>query len=332
MKKSNKEIKEEIFALTVSSYSDYIDRPAVVLANIVASAPTLSDLVPQTGAKANTIVEMNILTTNVTYSNADCVASETGNNTVLAPRPTSIKRITDREEICLDVLDAKLPMLQKPGAYNTELTFASQYMDLKIAENAKQLEKLAWQGDTTIVGATNNLNKAKGWLKTADGETGALGYYDTVTSTDLTPANIIGTIQTLINNRTEEMYEMDNVKIWMSLPDAATLQQALLKEYGTFATGVFVNTGDQNQTGTMRFLFPGTNVEIIGTHGLNGNRSVFMTNHNNLRYLTDLESDKEEARMFFDQYHKKLVTEIIFAIGFNYEFPENVGYLKFALS
>jgi len=331
-KKTKKELLDECFALDVTNYSDYIERTAEIIANVVATAPTLQDLTPMTGVKANHTVQLNILDTSVVFSNADCVNTATGDATVLSPRNVTVKRLTAREEMCLDVLDSKLPMIQSAGARNEELPFAALYMDLKIAEVGKWLEKMLWQGDTTIVGTTNNLNKVTGFLKIADGETGALGYYDTITATDLLPANIVATVQGLINNRTAEMYEMENVKIWMSQGDYATLQQALLKDYGIYGAGVFENTGKPDGSGMSRSYFLGTNVEIIGTHGLNGNRSIFMTNHNNLRYVTDMESDKEHVEIFFDKYHKRLVSDIIFAMGFQYEFPENVGYLKFVAS
>lgn len=329
--KSLKQLKEEAFNLDVTAYSDYISRPETIFANIIAGAPTLAGLVPQLGAKANTTVQLNILTTDVVWSNADCVATGTGSETVLAPRDAKVKRITDREELCLDKLDAKLPMIQKAGANNTELPFQALYQDLKVSENSKLLEKAAWQGDSTITGSTY-LNKVdKGWLKIADGETSSLAYYSTIVASALTPTNIVATIQNAINQRSAEMYEMDDVKVFMSLNDFATLQQALLALYGTAGTGIFVNTGDQNQTGNLKFMFPGTNVEVIGTHGLNGNRSVFMTNYSNLHYLTDLESDMGSAEMFFDKYHRAFVSEIIYSIAFQYEFPENVVYLKFTV-
>lgn len=325
--KSLKQLKEEAFNIDVTAYSDYISRPEEIFANIIAGAPTLAGIVPQLGAKANTTVQLNILTTDVVWSNADCVATGTGSETVLAPRDAKIKRITDREELCLDKLDAKLPMIQKAGADNTELPFQALYQNLKVSENAKLLEKAAFQGDATLTGSTY-LNKVdKGWLKIAESETSDLGYYSTIVASAMTPSNIVATVQGAINQRTAEMYEMDDVKVFLNLQNFATLQQALLALYGAAATGVFLNTGDQNQTGHLRFMFPGTNVEVIGTHGMNN--SIFITNYSNLRYLTDLESDMGSAEMFFDKYHRAFVSEIIYSISFQYEFPENVVYLKF---
>ena len=323
-------LKEEIFSLDVTGYSTAIDRPEEIIANLFGVSSVLRNLIPQTGAKANTTVELNILTTDVVFSNADCVNTATGADTVLAPRTVSMKRLTDREELCLDKLDAKLPKIQSAGAYNDELPFAGQYMDLKVSEAGKALELIAFQGNTAIVGATNNLNKATGWLAIANAETAKLNHYATIAAADLLPADILATVQGLINTRSAEMMIMEDVKIFMSLPLFGTLQQAILTAYGIYGAGNFVNNGDQNQAGVNSFMFPGTNVTIVGTYGMTGNSSLFMTSESNLRYLTDMESDKETVELFFDKYHKALVSEIVFAIGFQYEFPELVSYLKFA--
>lgn len=321
--KNKKEIKDEIFSLDVSAYDTYISNKGELIANLIAGAPTLRTLVPQFGVKANTIEQLNILTTEVKWSTGDCVTGAT-DSTVIAPREIEAVRLTDREEMCLDKLDAKLPMIQSAGANNQELPFANLYMDLKVAENSFQLEKLVWRGNTST--GTGNLALVDGYLAIADGETGSLGYYATFSG--ITSGNAISTIETLINNRTEVMYEMDNVIIWMSQGDFGILSQAIIAAYGISGTGVYLNIGNQNELGYQEMVYPGTNVRIRGTHGLNSNRSIFATNENNLRYGTDLESDRERVDIFFDKYHRALVSEIIFSFGVQYEFPENVLYIK----
>jgi len=134
-------------------------------------------LIPQTGIKAGSSTDLNILTTNVTWSAGDCVATETGDNTVLAPRNISVVRLTDRELLCLDKLDAKVPQLVAAGARNEEMSFSEAFINLKVAANAKELEKLAWRGN--VAAGSANLALTDGFLKIADGETGALAYYAT---------------------------------------------------------------------------------------------------------------------------------------------------------
>jgi hypothetical protein len=326
MKNKLKKVSAEEFAITVSGYTDYKDRSGEIIADVIASAPTLVNLVPQTGAKANTVVELNILSTDVTWSNADCVSTETGDNTVLAPRPVAVKRLSDRELLCLDKLDAKLPLIMRPGANNESLPFEELFINLKVAENGKMLEKAAWQGNTST--GTGNLGKVNGWLAIANAETASLAGYDTFAS--FTTANAIATVQTILADRTAEMFEMDNLTMYMDLPKFAILAQAVLAAYGIAGTGAYLNTGSENQAGMNEFMFPGTNVKVKGTHGLNGNGSIFLTPESNLRYVTDLEGDMETVSVYFDRYHRQLVSDLIFAVGFQYAFPEQVVYYKYS--
>ena len=322
--KKKEEIYKEIYSLDVSGYADFIENKGVIIANLIAGAPTLADIVPQTGVKAGTTVEMNILNTTINWQAGDCVTGASG-STVVAPRSVTPRRITDREEMCLDVLDAKLPMIQKPGARNEELPFANQYMDLKVALNSKNLEKLAWRGQYGV--GSGNLSMADGYLKIADGETSDLGYYATFSG--ITAGNAISTIRnSVLANRTDIMFEADDLYINVSQQDYSIIADAIVDAYGIAGTGVFQNSGDQNQLGVQVMRFPGTNVFIRGTHGLNSNGSIFCTMKSNLRYVTDMESDRESVDLFFDKYHKALVSDLVFTIGFQYEFPENVIYIK----
>jgi len=308
----------ENFALTTSGYADFRGRANEVISELIASAPTLSMLVPQTGIKAGSSTDLNILTTDVTWSSADCLSTETGDNTVLAPRNISVVRLTDRELLCLDKLDAKVPQLVAAGARNEELSFSEAFINLKVAANAKELEKLAWKGN--VAAGSGNFALTDGFLKIADGETGALAYYATGTTAVL--ADIVAKVRVALDNRTDEMRENGST-LFLSSAYASLLSQALvdanLFNYGQVS---------ENENGVMEFNFPGTNVKIKGTYGLSSNNSMFLTIEGNLRYGTDLENDKENVELFFDKYHKQMVSDLVFAAGFQYEFPSQVVYIK----
>ena len=318
--KSKKEIKEEIFGLTVSSLPDHVENPGEIIANIIEGTSVLGKLVPMTGAKANTQVQLNILNTDVTWSSADCVSAQTGDNTVITDRYVNVVRLSDREEMCLDLLDSKLGMIQSAGSRNEDLPFAAMYIDFKVNKNSKQLNKLAWQG--SIASGTANLALADGWLEIASTETGSLNHYasgevyNAATAIDVVRANFIA-------NRSEDMIENGDLVVFMSLGNYNTLSTAIIDAFGIAGTGSFLNSGDQNQLGLYEMIFPGSDVVIKGDSGLPAD-AMFSTTISNLRYATDLESDRESVELFYDRYHNALVSNIVFAIGFQYEFPEMV--------
>ena len=318
--KTKKELKEEVFALDVTNLPDHVENTGEIIADIIAGASTLKDLVPMTGAKANTQVQLNILNTDVTWSGADCVSAETGDNTTLNPRYVDISRITDREDLCLDKLDAKLPMIQAAGARNEDLPCASLFIDMKVNKNGKEVEKLAWRGDTTVSG---NMALADGWLKIASTETSDLAYYEAdVIFNAGTAIEVIR--EKILANRTNDMFESDDLVIYMELSKYSILADAIVNAYGIAGTGMFTNVGHENQLGLNEMIFPGTTVLVKGVAGMSGSDAIFATSTANLRYATDLENDMENVELYFDKYHKALVSDIVFAIGFQYEYPEKV--------
>ena len=327
--RSKEDLKREAMGLTVGTLPDHIENVGEIVVNLIAGSKTLALLTPQTGIKAGSTEQLNILSTNVTWSDGDCVATETGDNTVLTPRDITTTRLTDRELMCLDVLDSKLPMIQAAGARNEELPFASLFMETKVKQNAKQLEVLTWQGSTAT--GLGNLALVDGFLELALLDTGGLGYEAVYGAGDLAgianfAANPIGTIEAIAKNRTDEMFEREDFTIFMSLSDYFLLNKDIRDTYGINATGDFTNTGMENVEQTM--VFPGTNIMICGTHGMNGSGQLFATYIENMRYGTDLESDKEDVQLFFDKYHKQLVSDIVFSIGYQYQDPTQVVWIS----
>lgn len=315
--------KEQAFAWSVGTMPDITMPAKEVVANVIAGSKTLAGLTPVLGVKANTSQQLATFSNGVNWNTADCVVTPTGTTSIL-PRNLDAVRLTDREEYCLDELDRAIPAMMKSGAYNDEVSFENVIVDNKIKNNAKTLEKLAFQG--SITGGTGNMGVTNGWVEIAKQEYLSLDYYATFTG--FSASNAMSLVEGIINDRSEAMREVDDYTIWMSQSYYAILAKALLTAYGIFGAGQFVNTGSENQTGAEEMIYPGTNVKIKATHGLNTANHIFATNESNLTYGTDLENDKEKVEVFFSQYHKRLVTDLVFTMAFQYYFPENVSLLR----
>lgn len=321
--KSKNEILNEVFTLSDSALSTAVDKKEII-ANLFAYTPTLAgNVTMMTGAKANTTVEVPILSTDITWSTADCWATTSG-NTTLGVRNISVKRLADRQEMCLDTLDAKLPQIQAAGARNEELPFAALYIDLKVKENAKQLEKAIWRNNVT--GGTGNLATFNGILAIADSENASLNAYRTFTGT--TAALISAEVDYIMANRSEAQFEAEDFTIFMSESSYHLLNQYYVATYGIAGVSMFANTGQENAQGHLTMWYPGTQVKIKATPGLASNNSIFALPESEIVFATDLESDKETVELFFDKYHKALVSDLVFAFGVTYKFPANVSYSK----
>lgn len=319
------EIKSANFGLDVSAYETAIENPGELIADMIDNTDVLGMITVSTGHKANTIALKNVIDTDLVGSNSNCDVTR-GEETVIAPRETSMKRLSFGESICLDDLDEVLPMIQSAGAKNESLPFANLYIDLKLNKISNLLPKIAFQGDTSLL--TGNLRLADGWLKKMDAESASLGYFnDDATAFDATSA--IEIVSLLIDNRTEAMFEDDNLVMFMDQAKFSILRQALVAAYGIYGAGEFVNTGSENQAGKRAFYFPGTTIKVVSTSGLNGNGSIVLVNPTNLYMNTDLVSDKDNVDLFYDKKSKSLNADIVFTAGFNYDFPGRIGYLKY---
>jgi len=321
-KEQFKKEAKETFALDVTALPDYVDNKGDIIVNLISMAQTLSMITPQTGIKAGSTERVNILSTDVVWSDGDCVNTVTGATTVLTPRDISTVRLTDREELCPDKLDAVLPMIMAAGARNEELPFSALYIETKVKQNAKALESLTWQG--SIATGAGNLALQDGYLELALQDTGNLGYEQTYGAGDFAgianfAADPIGAVELFNANMSAEMDDRDDVIFFVSNANFKLLAKDIRDTYGLNATGVFESTGYENEEGRRMLKFPGTEILVMGTHGLSGVDTMFGTYLENLRYGTDLENDKEDVDLYFSKDKKALVSDLVFSIGYQWQ-------------
>jgi hypothetical protein len=234
-------------------------------------------------------------------------------------------------EMCLDQFEAKLPMIMRAGQKNEDLPFAAQFVDFKKKLNTKELEKLAWAGNTAT--GSGNLEVTDGYISLAVTEHADLGYYNAAIGA-FNVNTAVGIIQSFLDNRTDAQREIENFTIYLSPANYSILANSLVAAFGANGTGYYTNLGSPKADSTnQEFIFPGTDVRIKATFGLSkqyhANKDyIFATGTQNLRYVTDLESDMENFELYFDKYHKALVSDLVFAIGFQYEFASQVMLMR----
>lgn len=326
MSKAKQLFAEFATNVDLTALSNYEMNTGEIIVDIIESAPTLAELIPMTGVKPGTTVNMNIMDTDIVWQTGDCVTTPDG-TVELKPRPVTCVRVTDRNEICLDQFEAKLPMIMRAGQKNEELPFAVQFIEYKKKLNAKELEKLAWGG--VIGSGEGNLNVTEGYIQLALNESADLGHYDNGGDA-FTASTAVAKMEEFLSNRTDAQRELDNFTVYLSPANYSILANALITKYGVAGTGIFTNLGSANANSKLQeFIYPGSDVRIKATHGLStsnqgGSDYLFATGVDNLRYVTDLESDRENVELFFDKYHKVLVSDLVFAIGFQYQFASQV--------
>ena len=119
----------------------------------------------QAGIK--TTAPINILESDAVFQAGACGFNASG-TTTLSQRPITVKKIKINEAMCIEDLEAKYTQtLLRAGSTQEEMPFEALYSEEKAAKIQKELEKLAWQGDT---GGSGNLALADGLIKIIDND------------------------------------------------------------------------------------------------------------------------------------------------------------------
>lgn len=320
---NRQDFESQNFDLDLSDYTNWEDRRGDIISNIFAGSPTLGDLIPMTGVKYNTTVQLAILDTSVTWGDP-CLSATGSGPTTVSPRTCTPALLAESEVLCPLEISPILPMLAAVGTRQDTLGgLAGAYVELKRNKNSNLLEQLAWRGDTA---GSGNLAKTNGFIKIALSETSALAYYATFSSFTV-GATANSLIETAITKRTTKMR---NSVCYMYVSESYfdIIRQTLTQTYGINPTGNFLNTGDENQIGVQQMQWPGANVIVKSTPGLNTDNHIFLTRNGNLRYITDLESDNDDVRLTSNPHDNKVYYNLMYTAGFQYEHPEDVILLR----
>lgn len=195
--------------------------------------------------------------------------------------------------------DKYTQMALKPGSILDEVPFEQAVSEEKAKQVAKLVAKQVWQGDT--VSGSGDLSLNVGFIKsladdatTIQGATGATAWNST---------NIIASVQSMISSLNADVLAEDDLVMFLSPSYYRTLTNAL------FAGNYFHFSSDETVNG--EFMFPGTNVRIVRTYGLQGSSSHSAAVNSNdcvvlgsAKYLywgTDLVSDYSSFRLFYSQ-------------------------------
>lgn len=306
------------FDFDLKGLGQWTDETGEMISNIVAGGELFQDwnfIEGNTYKKA-----INIVDTDAAFQIGSCVTGVTG-SIALTQRDIDVQLITDRQELCIDDLKSFYTAMkyQGKGAMYDELEFETAIMEDKSKKVIKEIER------QSLVGDENNTGEVNGLLVIADGETADLNHYATFAG--MTAGNAVSSVDDLITEHIDGNANIASAPsiMYMSYSDAFKLTSALISEYGDFLDREKDFRGGE----MIKFQYPKfPNVTIVGTHALNGNGSLFLTNTANLFHSGDLVNDSDMIYTEANKYHQKYLMLIKFFLGFNYAFPENVSYLK----
>ncbi len=272
----------------LSPYTKQLVRPLLTSAVIGAKTQQLimDNGIVLTGVKSSAAIPL--MDTDAVFQTDACGYSPSG-TTTFTQRTVTVGKIMLVETICPKDFESKFTQeaLRAGSTYDNfgNAEFLDAYLAKKNARIAAQLETAIWQGDAT--GATGNLNKFDGLQKQIDpsavdanvtGFTGLTGVVSTVTQ-----SNVVAATEGIYKAIPAAVVGKGDVKIFVGY-DWYRLLIMAYRALNLFS----YNPQDANANS---FILPGTSIEIIAVHGLNGTGDAYAFSMSNAVLAVDLEDD-----------------------------------------
>lgn len=300
--------------IIVTSLPEYVEQNRDQLIRVVVlGGNTIRHMVPQTGIKTKAAI--NYLDVDPAFQDgAGCGFNAQEGGIELTQREIATGLIKVNMTVCPDKLLGKYAeYLVKIGATEDELPF-EQFIIQGIIEaiNAK-MEKAVWQGDTESL--DGDLNKFDGLLKLAAEED------DTVIVNFAEDDTVWDKIKKVYTALPEEALERGKVSAFISAEDFRAFMLELVEK------NFFHYDGAHNEA-PEEFVFPGTNLTVVKSNGLNRTGVMYCTFERNMYYGCDLENNKEEVKVWFSDDDDIFKIKVKWNAGVQTAFPGMVvlGY------
>lgn len=295
----------------VSSLPDYVQNNKDLIIKNFALVGTASRqrFGLQTGIKTSAYLNYLELAP-VLQDGKGCGFSASGTAT-LTQRTITTAIIKVNMDICPDSLLGKYAeYLVRIGAKSDELPFEQYIIDGITAELNKKIEKLIWQGDTTKTTDTD-LKWLNGILKQLASDT------DKVAVNIAHGTAIYNAIKAVYLAIPEETLER-GAEIYISPANYRDFLQAMVEK------NYFHYSGPQDAA-PEEFVFPGTDVKVVKTHGLAGvNNLIVASFPENFVYGCDAEGDLEDVKIWFSDDDDLFKLKVKWNSGIAYRFPNQV--------
>lgn len=186
------------------------------------------------------------------------------------------------------------------------------FTEQELAKVAYNIDKLVFQGDTSLTGDGNrNLNKIDGLIKLAKNSSATV-------KVDITSGNVYQAISQIIASVPIGAYDLGEIAVFVGRDVAKNLQASLV------ASNLYhYNPGDRGPYDPL--TIPGIpGVSIVPNIGLDGTNASISTPFRNVHWLTNFTNDYMTLKWKYDDYHERFYWRLRFLLGVNYGFYDYV--------
>lgn len=296
-------------SLNVGAITGYIDaNEKSLIGRALIGGKTASLINIQTGIKGSSY--LNLLNANPTIQEGTCGWDEDGVNT-LTRREIKTGLMKVNVSFCdKDLIGTSMQHGVRVAVGQKTLPFEEEFVEQNLASIQKKLEEIIWQGDTAL--GVAHLKRFDGFIKIIDEATVVDA---TGTAVDVV-ADATGAINAVLAAMPYEIMDRTDKVIFVGYDVFSSyireLQAANLYHY----TAEF--------DGKMDMVIPGTNVRLIGVHGLTGQKKLYGSYLENFNLGMDLEGDSEKFKFWYSEDNSEFRLKVEFNAGVQIAFPDLV--------
>ena len=286
---------------TMTAYVE--ENRADLISKAILGAKTLGLGVDiRTGIKSSE--KIPVLESTVPFQAAACSFTSSGTTTFSQVSIATVG-IQFAEQLCLNDLNTYFTQKYLPAGANIDsLSIAQQIIDRKIAQVAKNVEQMIWQGKTTATNSTI-LKQLNGWLATIDAGSAVAATQSTLNST-----NVLTIFDDIYSKVPAAAIANEPIVAFCGYDTFRILAAKITSTYGIYGSQYTTD----NVWNNWELMYPGTNMKVIAVPGMNNDNPVdtgvlglyaknriISTYASNLVYGTDLQSDTDNMEAWYSK-------------------------------
>lgn len=299
-------------SFNVSGITDYVKaNEEKLIGKAIIGAKTASYLTLQTGVKGSAY--LNLLTADPTLQAGACGWSAAGSTSV-SRREIKTGQIKVNQPFCdKDLINTFMQHGVRIAAGQKELPFEEEFVEQNLKGIQKKLEEIVWNGDVT--GSTStHLDLFDGFIKIFANEASVV---DATVSGKTLATNTLDALDAMVAGLPNEVIDRDDLVIFVGVE----IYRKAIKAYQDANLYHYVPAALE---GTLETVIPGTNIKLVGVHGLTGKNKAYGSYVANMFLGSDLEGDSEKFTFWYSEDNSEFRLKVEFNAGVNVAFPDHV--------
>lgn len=315
-------------AFDLSSLTAYVEENrADLIMKPITSSRTFDYVDIRQGIKSGEKIPI-LESTAPAQAGSSCGFTSSGTTTVSQTTLSTVS-IKIQEAICLQDLEAYFTQKYLPsGMKPEETTIAQEIINRKLANIARKVGSMLWQGKTTYTNDTY-LKQMNGWASLID--TNSASTIAATQQVSISTSTVRGIFEEIVYQKIPVAVKDEDPVVFCGVDTLRILLQKLMVD------NMFHVLPDPANYGKNEMIYPGTNVKIIGLNELNANNPVdtgvlptaaknriFAGSAKNFVVGFDVQNDQNSFDMWYSKDNQQLRFNCRFNIGVTNHFYDQI--------